>query len=65
MPKKIYKTKKTVVSAGKNSKENIETNLEQIKRSTGATPRRRKGAIIRKPIASIRSKAKGINAKSK
>jgi hypothetical protein len=62
---KVYKTKKTVVSAGKNSKENLETNLEQIKRSTGAVPRKKKGAIMRKPIASVRSKAKGINAKSK
>lgn len=65
MPKNIYKTKKTVASAGKNSKENIETNLEQIKRSTGAVPRKRKGAIMRKPIASVRSKAKGINAKKR
>jgi hypothetical protein len=58
MPKKIYKTKKTVGMAGKNPTKNLETNKSQIKRDTGAVLRKKKGAIIRKPVATIRYKRK-------
>jgi hypothetical protein len=49
--------KKSIGStAGKNPQKTIDLKKEQLARNTGSVPRKRKGAVVRKPSVSVKSR---------